>query len=107
MITVHSINDDGSKVDASGTVHVMAGDAVMGSIEFTKTEAPAKSRRRKRRPPERTTDLRFLYPPYSEREKILLDHIKEQAALLVGLRGRAGGDSRERPSLASTGVTAE
>ena len=41
VITVHTVNEDGSKVDASGTVHVMAGDAVMGSVEFTQAETPA------------------------------------------------------------------
>jgi hypothetical protein len=44
IVSVHSVNDDGSEVDAAGTVHVMAGDATMGSVEFTQSaEAPTES----------------------------------------------------------------
>ena len=40
VISVHSVNDDGSVVDATGLVNVAAGDAVIGSVEF-KDATPA------------------------------------------------------------------
>jgi hypothetical protein len=35
IIAVHSVNTDGSAVDAQGTVTVLPGDAAVGSVDFT------------------------------------------------------------------------
>ena len=40
IISVHSVNDDGSTVDAQGTITVLAGDAVIGEVTFTPSAEP-------------------------------------------------------------------
>jgi uncharacterized protein YjdB len=42
VVTVNSTNDDGSTVTATGLVNVSAGDAAVGSVDFTEgsTETP-------------------------------------------------------------------
>ena len=41
IISVLSVNDDGSEVAAQGTVTVLAGDAVIGEVTFTPAAEPA------------------------------------------------------------------